>query len=197
MIRYEWGSTSNQEVELVLLQRDAILAELKCHLHRAQQKMKERADSKHREVQWSVGEFVYVKLHPYRQSSLEQRVNEKLSPRLYGPFKILQKIGHVAYKLELPDTARIHQIFHVSLLKKAVGSQAVSPSIPTSISANMEHIVQPTTVLGIRPSTVPGAVGTEVLIHWHDLPVWEDSWELFEVIQSQFPNFNLEDKVNV
>ena len=159
--------------------------------------MKKRADSTHREVQWSVGEFVYVKLRPYRQSSLARRVNEKLSPRFYGPFKILQKIGPVAYKLELPDTARIHPIFHVSLLKKAVGSQAVSPSIPTSLSANMELIVQLATVLGIRPSTVPGAARTEVLIHWHDLPVWEDSWELFEVIQSQFPNFNLEDKVNV
>ena len=77
-----------------------------------------------------------------------------------------------------------------------MGSQAVSPSIPTSLSANMELIVQPAAVLGIRPSTVPGAAGTEVLIHWHDLPICEDSWEIFEVIQSQFPNFNLEDKVN-
>ena len=111
VIRYEWGSTANQEVESVLLQRDAILAELKCHLHRAQQKMKGRVDSKHQEVQWSVGEFVYVKLRPYRQSSLARRVNEKLSPRFYGPFKILHKIGPVAYKLELPNTARIHLIF--------------------------------------------------------------------------------------
>ena len=60
----------------------------------------------------------------------------------------------------------------------------------------MELIGQPTDVLGIRPSTVSGAAGTEVLIHWHDLPSHKDSWELFEVIQSQFPNFNLEDKVN-
>ena len=93
-------------------------------------------------------------------------------------------MGLVAYKLELPDTALIHPIFHVSLLKRAVGSQAVSPSIPTSLSADMELIVQPAAVLGIRPSTVPGVAGTEVLIHWHDLPAYEDSWELFEVIQS-------------
>ena len=184
MIHYERGSTANQEVESVLLQREAILEELKCHLQRAQQNMKEHADSKHREVQWSVGEFVYVKLRPYRQSTLARRVIEKLCPRFYGPFKIVQKMGLVAYKLELPDTARIHPIFHVSLLKKAMGSQAVSPSIPTSLSANMELIVQLATILGIRPSTVPSAVGTEVLIHWHALLVYEDSWELFEVIQS-------------
>ena len=158
--------------------------------------MKGHANSKRQEVQWSVGEFVYVKLHPYLQSSLVRRVHEKLSPRFYGPFKILQKMGPVAYKLELPNTTRIHLIFHVSLLKRAVGSQVVSPFIPTSLSVNMELIMQPATVLGIRPSTVPGVAGTEVLIHWHDLPAYEDSWELFEVIQSQFPNFNLEDKVN-
>ena len=158
--------------------------------------MKGHADSKRREVQWSVREFVYVKLRPYRQSSLARRVNEKLSPRFYGPFKILQKMGLVAYKLELPHTAHIHLIFHVSLPKRVVGSQAVSPSIPTSLSVDMELIVQPAAVLEIRPSTVPGAAGTEVLIHWHDLPTYEDSWELFEVIQSQFPNKNLEDKVN-
>ena len=177
MVRYEWGSTANQEVESVLLQRDAILEELKCHLQRAQQKMKGHGDSKRREVQLSYGEFVYVKLWP-----LARRVNEKLSPRFYGPFKILQKMGPMAYKLELPDTALIHPIFHVSLLKWAMGSQAISPSIPTSLLADMELIVQRKAVLGIRPSIVPGATGTEVLIHWHDFPAYEDSWELFEMI---------------
>ena len=123
-------------------------------------------------------------------------VNENISPRFYGPFKILQKICTVVYKLKLPDTARIHPIFHVSLLKKEVGFQAISPSIPASISSNMELIVKPAAVLGILPSRVSGVAGTKVLICWHDFPVYGDSWEIFEVIQSYFPNFNLEDKVN-
>ena len=47
--------------------------------------------------------------------------DNKLSPKYCGPFKVLQKIGTMAYKLELPDSSRVHPIFHVSFLKKVTG----------------------------------------------------------------------------
>ena len=119
--------------------------------------------------------MVYVKLRPYRQPSLARKVNEKLAPRFYGPFKILEKIGPIAYKLELPATARIHLVFHVSLLKKATGSQLVSPSIPSSLTIDMEQLVQPVSILAARPSPIRGTTDHEVLIHWYDLPTYEDS----------------------
>ena len=84
----------------------------------------------------------------------------------------------------------------MSLLKKAVGSQEVSPSIPPSLSSDIELLVQPAVVLGVHPSMVPSTVYREVLIRWLNLPAYEDSWESFNVIQPQFPHFNLEDKVN-
>ena len=102
----------------------------------------------------------------------------------------------MAYKLELHATVHIHPVFHVSLLKKAVGPHAASPSIPTSLSSDMELLVQPVDVLGICLSIVPSAASSEVLIHWQDLLAYEDAWEPFDVIQSQFPRFNLEDKVD-
>ena len=111
--------------------------------------MKAQANFKHRDIRWVVGDLLYVKLRPYHQSSLARRANEKLAPRFYGPFKVLEKIGPIVYKLDLPDIARIHPVFHISHLKRVVGSHPVSPSIPSSLSANMEQIVQPT---AIRPS---------------------------------------------
>ena len=58
---------------------------------------------------------------------------------------------------------------------------------------NLELIVEPLDVQGVCPATA--APGTEVLIHWKDLPAFEDSWESADVITTQFPSLNLEDKV--
>ena len=51
--------------------------------------------------------------------SLKQ--DNKLSPKYYGPYKVLQNIGTMAYKLELPTASRLHTIFHVSCLNKVIG----------------------------------------------------------------------------
>lgn len=82
------------------------------------------------EVPYEEGDWVYVKLKPFRQTTLAQRLNEKLALRFYGPYKVIQRIGAVAYKLELPTTARIHPVFHVSVLKRALGNHPKSQNIP-------------------------------------------------------------------
>ncbi|CAN0885651.1 hypothetical protein LINGRAHAP2_LOCUS15178 [Linum grandiflorum] len=75
--------------------------------------------------------MVYLKLHPYKQKSVAQRKNQKLAPRFYGPFLVLKKVGAVACELQLPASANVHPVFHVSLLKKAVGDQSiVSTQLP-------------------------------------------------------------------
>ena len=63
-----------------------------------------------------------VKLQPYRQHSVALRKNQKLGMRFFGPFEVVERVGHVAYKLKLPEAARIHLVFHISLLKKFQGS---------------------------------------------------------------------------
>lgn len=76
--------------------------------------MKSYEDSKRHHLEFKVGESVYLKLLPYRQASLPKRPNEKLLPHFYGPFLILQKIGQVAYKLDLPASSKIHNVFHIT-----------------------------------------------------------------------------------
>lgn len=70
--------------------------------------------------------MVYLKLQPYTQNSLATRESPKLSAKYYGPYKILDKVGSVAYCLQLPDGALIHLVFHVSQLK-AANSKHLNP----------------------------------------------------------------------
>jgi len=65
--------------------------------------MKLYADKKRREVEFQPGDKVYLKIQPYRMKSLAKKINQKLSPRFYGPFEVLERIGQVAYKLQLPE----------------------------------------------------------------------------------------------
>jgi hypothetical protein len=89
-------------------------------LGRAQLRMKTQADKNRLEVSFEVGEWVFLKLQPYVQSSLAPRAHQKLAFTFFGPYKILSKIGSTAYKLDLPAPSAIHLVFHVALLKKWV-----------------------------------------------------------------------------
>lgn len=92
--------------------------------------MKQQADKRRSERAFEVGDWVLLKLQAYRQQSVERRRSEKLSPRFFGPYEILEKVGPVAYKLKLPEHAKMHSTLHVSLLKRCP-DQALAPVHPT------------------------------------------------------------------
>lgn len=113
LIRYGSLETTIASVDQQLKERDLILDELKAHLLRAQTRMKMGADQHRRDIQFKEGDLVYVKLHSYRLRCLARKPNEKLCPKFFGPFKIISRIGPVAYHLELPSDATIHLKRHL------------------------------------------------------------------------------------
>lgn len=81
----------------------------------------QKSTNKHqREVEYTVENWVYLKLRPYRQSTMAGKRNEKLAQRYFGPYQIIERNGKVAYKLHLLPQSQIHSVFHVSQLKLAV-----------------------------------------------------------------------------
>ena len=83
--------------------RQQVLQLLKDNLNLAQNRMKQQADQHHSEWSFNVGDRVFLRLQPYKQMSLKNiKKDNKLSPKYYGPYKVLQNIGSMAYKLELP-----------------------------------------------------------------------------------------------
>lgn len=101
-------------VEQILIERDDILHQLKNHLHQAQNKMSVQMNKHYRELYFEVGEMIYLRVWPFRLKPLANKQNEKLSTRYISPYWISDKIGSIAYKLELPHIVWIHLIIYIS-----------------------------------------------------------------------------------
>ncbi|KAK9155413.1 hypothetical protein Sjap_002893 [Stephania japonica] len=185
------SSSTHSDLADLLSSRDQALRELRDQLLLAQNRMKQQADKGRREVNFQIGDLVYLKLRPYRQMTVARRTNMKLSPRFYGPFPIVAKVGSVAYRLDLPPTASIHPVFHVSQLKRTVGTPPISSSLPALLPETLVFPLEPEAVIAYRSFSA----GPEVLIKWVSLPVSDASWELVRHVRKSFPAFHLEDKV--
>ena len=103
----------------------------------AQSRQKSYADSKRKETVYEVGDRVYLRVSPLRGVK-RFGVKGKLAPRFVGPYKVLERMGEVAYKLELPGgLSGVHDVFHVSQLKKC---HAVMADIPLRDTVPLETI---------------------------------------------------------
>jgi hypothetical protein len=194
LLHYLSNETKVQAVALELSDRDEALAQLKMHLLRAQQQMKKYADLSRRDVKFEVGDWVFLKLRPHRQQSVIRRIYQKLAARFYGPFKVIEKIGEVAYKLHLPEYSKIHPVFHVSLLKRAVGDYEVQGNLPKELEVSDELEHYPEMVVGSRITMKEGGLVPQSLIKWKGGTMDDVTWEDNSFLQGQFPDFILEDK---
>jgi hypothetical protein len=122
------------ELSVWFQDRQVMHALIKQHLSRAQLRMKKQLDKHRSERQFEIGDKVFVKLQPYVQSSLAPRSNQQLAFKFFGSYKVLSRLGSVAYKLALPPSSSIHLVFHVSQLKKCNTEVCqVSPSLPSDV----------------------------------------------------------------
>lgn len=136
---------------------------------------------------FEVVEMVYLRLQPFQQSTLKKRRAEKLQPRFFGPYKILCKIAETAY--ELPRESKIHNTFHVSLLKVAVGQQDTSSTTLPSLDEEGRLVLILEKVLEIRVKKLRSRKIREYLIKWKDLPNEDSTWEGAKILAHPPLNF--------
>jgi ribosomal protein S19E (S16A) len=160
----------NQAVNEELEKRQKALRIMKEQLVKVQVRMKKYADMKRSERKFHVGDWVYLRLQPYRQISMKGKIGtHKLLPKFYGPFEVLEKLGKVAYKLSLPPGSLIHDVFHVSQLKKKVGTSVrIGTGLPL-VSGDGKVKLEPIAFLDRRIVKKNNQVEVEVLVQWSNL----------------------------
>ncbi|GKC04118.1 transposon ty3-I gag-pol polyprotein [Tanacetum coccineum] len=166
---YQIGASSVNEVDQAMITRDDVLKQLKDNLHVANNRMKQVADSKRRDVEFQVGDLVFLRLRAYRHQSVYWRTIQKLASRFYGPYYIEARIGKVAYRLKLPEGSKIHPVFHVSMLKRKVGDATVTSAELPSVAEDGEISVVPEALLDTRWVKKGSKFVEESLVQWRGL----------------------------
>jgi hypothetical protein len=167
-----------QVVEDHIEHQQQVLQLLKDNLTMAHNHMKQQVDQHHTERSFEVGDWVFLRLQPYKEMSLRQaKMDNKLSPKYYGPYKVLPKIGTMAYKLELLASSRIHPVFHVSCLKKVICDKIPIQTMLLELDEKGKIILEPEAIIDTRIHHLRNRSISECLIKWRKLPAEDSIWE--------------------
>jgi hypothetical protein len=187
---YEPGDTRVPAVAKTMEERAAFLADIRYRLEQAQAYQKRFYDRTHREVTYQVGDWALLRLRQRAASSLPQAVGGKLKPRFFGPYRVVELINEVAVRLELPPRARIHNVFHVGLLKKYQGPP---PPAPPQLPLLHHGAIDPEPERAVRYRLARGV--HQVLVQWKGASAASATWEDVATLRSKFPQFQLEDEL--
>lgn len=171
LLQYQPGAARVQAVDVQLRSRDEFLAEIKERLLLAQDIMKNQYDKKHRALDFAVGEWAWLRLHHRSAAGITSVHSSKLTQRFYGPHKVLERVGEVAYRLQLPEKAKIHDVFHVGLLKKFEG---VPPQATVPLPVLHHGRVLPSLSAVLCAWLNRGS--WELLVHWLGRPAADATW---------------------
>ncbi|KAG8500109.1 hypothetical protein CXB51_003598 [Gossypium anomalum] len=155
----------------------------------ASYRQKSYADLKRKEIEFQVGDNVFLKVSPWKKVLRFGRKG-KLSPRFIGPYEIIERIGPVAYRLALPpELDRIHNVFQVSMLRRyrSDPSHVISPT-EVEIQPDMTYSEEPFKILARETKELRNKQINLVKLLWQKHGIEEMTWEPEETIRKQYPN---------
>ena len=157
-------------------------------LKTAQSRQKSYADNRRRELEFEVGDFVFLKLSP-RKGIVRMGRRAKLNPRYVGPYEITERVGVVAYRLRLPATiTSIHNVFHVSQLKKYYPdpSHVIQPD-EVAIEEDLSYVEKPVRILDQKVQQLRNKQIKQVKVLWRNHQYEEATWESENDMRQQYP----------
>ncbi|KAL4282270.1 hypothetical protein GQ457_03G027210 [Hibiscus cannabinus] len=158
-------------------------------LKEAFDRQKAYADLRRRDIQYKVGEKAFLKVSPWKKISRFGKKG-KLSPRIIGPFEVIEKVGPVAYRLALPpEFNKIHDVFHVSMLRKyrSDPSHILEPE-EVELYPNLTYQEEPVQILAREVKRLRNKAVPLVKVLWRSHNTEEATWEPENTMKEQYPH---------
>ncbi|GJW13551.1 putative reverse transcriptase domain-containing protein [Tanacetum coccineum] len=161
---------------------------IKQRMQAAQDRQKSYADRKRKPMEFEVGDRVMLKVSPWK-GVVRFGKRGKLNPRYVGPFRVLAKVGKVAYKLELPqELSRVHHTFHVSNLKKCYADEPlVMPLEGIHVDDKLQFVEEPVEIMEREIKRLKRSRIPLVKVRWNSRRGPEFTWEREDSFKQKYP----------
>ncbi|GJY81365.1 putative reverse transcriptase domain-containing protein [Tanacetum coccineum] len=165
------------------------IIQIKHRLQASRDRQKCYADKRRKPLEFQVGDKVMLKVSPWK-GVIRFGKRGKLNPRYIGPFKILAKVGTVAYRLELPEKlSRVHSTFHVSNLKKCLSDEPLAiPLDEIHIDEKLNFIEEPVEIMDREVKRLKQSRIPIVKVRWNSRRGPEYTWEREDQMQKKYPH---------
>nr|GFB18474.1 putative reverse transcriptase domain-containing protein [Tanacetum cinerariifolium] len=155
----------------------------------ARDRQKSYADLKCKPIEFQVGDKVMLKVSPWK-GIVRFGKQGKLNPRYVGPFKVLERIGDVAYKLDLPkELSRVHNTFHVSNLKKCHANEPLAvPLDGLHFDDKLHFVEEPVEFMDREVKRLKRSRIPLVKVRWNSKQGPEFTWECEDQFRKKYPH---------
>ncbi|GJU83730.1 putative reverse transcriptase domain-containing protein [Tanacetum coccineum] len=165
------------------------IVQIKQRMQVARDRQKSYADLKRKPMEFQVGDKVMLKVSPWK-GVVHFGKRGKLNPRYVGPFKVLEKVGSVAYKLELPqELSRVHNTFHISNWKKCHADEPIAvPLDGLHFDDKLQFIEEPAEVMDHEVKRLKRSRISLVNVRWNSRRGPEFTWEREDQFRKKYPH---------
>ncbi|XP_076938276.1 uncharacterized protein LOC143606377 [Bidens hawaiensis] len=163
--------------------------QIKDRLKAAADRQKSYADNRRRPLEFQVGDQVLLKVSPWK-GIVRFGKRGKLSPRYVGPFKITERVGSVAYRLDLPsELSGIHDVFHISNLKKCLSDESlIVPIEDIRVDGKLRFVEEPVEVMDWKIQKLRRYRIKLIKVRWNSRLAPEFTWERQDQMKAKYPH---------
>ncbi|KAI3802153.1 hypothetical protein L1987_30280 [Smallanthus sonchifolius] len=186
-----WNEIGEAQItgpELIQETSDKII-QIRDNIRVARSRQKSYVDKRRKPLEFQVGDLVLLKVSPWK-GVIRFGKKGKLAPRYVGPFKILERIGKVSYKLELPPSlGNVHPTFHISNLKKCLADENLHiPLDDVRIDETMHFVEKPVEIMDREVKQLKRSRIPIVKVRWESKRGPEFTWEQEDQMKLKYPH---------